>query len=877
MPSARRLIPWIAAGATAVALAAAIWLFASAGDEHRSALEGVLAGVVTFSSTGVGFVLATRRPGNSIGWILLANGLFFALGGVVAGYAEYAILGGHDSLPGADWAVAFDDRTWPLVFMGVTAIAFVFPDGRVLEDRRPAARLTAAAFAALLIAAIFSHDSFSAPFENVDNPIPAVPELVVLPLFVFGIVGSLAGMVLAVLALRARMRAASGIERLQMRWLTFAAACIPPVIAICLLEAAITGSDGPATFIALSFALTAVPVAIGIAVMRYRLYEIDRVVNRTLVYAALTATLAATFAAVSLLVGVGVGGGSTLPTAAATLVVVLIFNPVRRRLQVAVDRRFNRARYEGLRRVEGFLSDLRSGNAAPEGAEATLAEALDDPTLQLLYWISPEAPYVDSAGRPRRPDEGPGRAATPVTRGSLRLGTVLHDAEIAEHPDLLDSVIEAAGLAIEIGRLRVEVRQRLAEVEESRARIVTAGIEERRRLERDLHDGAQQRLVSIGLDLRHVQNELSGEQRTGPHRARPGRQRACRGDQRVARTGARHPPAGPRRRARGRARTACGANAAADGDRGEPGRAGRRGRGGRLLLRQRGADQHGQARGGHEGLRHRAAGQRRPGGVGQRRRRRRRVRGARIGARGDRRSAGRARWPAHGQQPARAGNDRLGPSAMRVVVAEDQALLREGLARLFTAAGHEVVAKAADADDLRSRVVAHRPDLVVVDVRMPPTFTRRGAPGGGLDPRLAPRDRRARALPARRDAGAIDLVSAGGFGYLLKDRVLDVDDFIAAAERVAAGGSALDPQVVASLVGRPDDGLAELSEREREVLALIAEGLTNRAIAERLFLTERTVESHVRSVLGKLDLPEREGEHRRVLAVLAYLRAQRQH
>ena len=191
-----------------------------------------------------------------------------------------------------------------------------------------------------------------------------------------------------------------------MRWLAFAAACIPPVIAICLLEASITGSDGPATFIALSFALTAVPVAIGIAVMRYRLYEIDRLVNRTLVYVALTAALAATFAAVSLLVGVGVGGGSTLPTAAATLAVALVFSPVRPRVQVAVDRRFNRARYEGLRRVEGFLSDLRSGNAAPEGAEATLAEALDDPTLQLLYWISPEAPYVDSAGRPRRPTRG---------------------------------------------------------------------------------------------------------------------------------------------------------------------------------------------------------------------------------------------------------------------------------------------------------------------------------------------------------------------------------------------------------------------------------------------------------------------------------------
>ena len=215
---------------------------------------------------------------------------------------------------------------------------------------------------------------------------------------------------------------------------------------------------------------------------------------------------------------------------------------------------------------------------------------------------------------------------------------------------------------------------------------------------------------------------------------------------------------------------------------------------------------------------------------------------------------------------------------MRIVVAEDQTLLREGLARLFTAAGHEVVAKAADADDLRSRVGAHRPDLVVVDVRMPPTFTDEGLQAAAWIRDSHPGIGVLVLSQHVETAGAIDLVSAGGFGYLLKDRVLDVDDFIAAAERVAAGGSALDPQVVASLVGRPDDdGLAELTEREREVLALLAEGLTNRAIAERLFLTERTVESHVRSVLSKLDLPEREGEHRRVLAVLAYLRAQRQH
>ncbi len=513
MSSRRQTIAWVLAVAVGLTLVADGVLEALAGDERSSTLSSVLWIVATLSSAVVGFVLATRRSGNSIGWILLANAVFLALMGLATSYAEYGVLAEPGSLPAADWAVAFQDRTWPLLFAGVTAVAFVFPDGQVLPERRRAARLTIGSFVALLLAAIFSIDPFGAPFEGVENPIPSIPDTVVLALFAIGMLGSLAGMVMAAISLRTRYRSAAGIERLQMRWLTSAAACVPPVIAICFIEGAVTGTEGVATLLSLSFALTAIPVAIGIAVMRYRLYEIDRVINRTLVYAALTALLIATFAIISIAVGVIVGGGSTIPTAAATLVVVLAFNPLRRRLQVAVDRRFNRARYDGLRRVESFLDDLRSGRAAPESAEGTLAEALDDPTLELFYWISPEAPYVDSNGQQRTLDDRRGRVATPVTRGSLRLGTVVHDERIGEHPDLLDSVIEAAGLAIEIGRLRVEVRQRLAEVEESRARIVTASIEERRRLERDLHDGAQQRLVSIGLDLRHVQNELGEDQR----------------------------------------------------------------------------------------------------------------------------------------------------------------------------------------------------------------------------------------------------------------------------------------------------------------------------------------------------------------------------
>ncbi len=242
--------------------------------------------------------------------------------------------------------------------------------------------------------------------------------------------------------------------------------------------------------------------------MRYRLYEVDRLVNRTLVYVTLTALLAGTYAVVSLSLGVAVGSGSTLATAAATLAVALAFGTLRARVQRIVDRRFDRARYEGLRRVERHLVDLRAGRAVPEQTGAVLAEALGDPTVELLLWLPDADEYVDAGGHVVSPSAAGGRELTPVRRGELALGAVVHDAALSEQPDLLEGIINAAGLAIEIARLRAEVQRRLAEVRESRARIVTVGYEERRRLERDLHDGAQQRLVSIGLAIRHAQGRL---------------------------------------------------------------------------------------------------------------------------------------------------------------------------------------------------------------------------------------------------------------------------------------------------------------------------------------------------------------------------------
>lgn len=210
------------------------------------------------------------------------------------------------------------------------------------------------------------------------------------------------------------------------------------------------------------------------------------------------------------------------------------------------------------------------------------------------------------------------------------------------------------------------------------------------------------------------------------------------------------------------------------------------------------------------------------------------------------------------------------------MIADDAVLLREGAARLLEDAGFEVVAQAGDADDLLRKIRGHKPDVAIVDVRMPP-----GNSDDGLRAALTIRAE----LP---DVGILllsqyvedrylaQLLAGGaqGVGYLLKDRVAEVERLTEAVERVAAGGSVLDPEVVAQMLGRHRDAgpLDTLTGREREVLELMAEGRTNRAIAAKLFLSERAVERHVTSIFAKLDLPTTEGDHRRVLAVLAYLR-----
>lgn len=211
---------------------------------------------------------------------------------------------------------------------------------------------------------------------------------------------------------------------------------------------------------------------------------------------------------------------------------------------------------------------------------------------------------------------------------------------------------------------------------------------------------------------------------------------------------------------------------------------------------------------------------------------------------------------------------------MRVIVIEDQALLRDGLVRLFIDKNHEVVGSLGDTNGLHELVAASKPDLVVLDLRMPPTFTDEGATAARRLKANQP-DLGVLLLSQHIDrSSVVDLVAKPGFGYLLKDRVFEVDEFVDAAARVAGGGSALDPKVVAALIAAQDEGpLARLSDRELDVLRLMAEGLTNNGIASRLSLSARTVEAHVGNLMTKLDITDSDERHRRVFAVLSYLRA----
>jgi signal transduction histidine kinase len=454
--------------------------------------------------TVVGLLIAIRKPRNPIAWILLVGAL-----SVIGPYAlEFVLSDG--------WTLQISRATWPLLYAWPIAVAYVFPDGHLVSRRwRWVTGAAAVCFVGFITGAVLDPAPHYEPNENVPNPLAgnAVGEWLVrygvfLP-FWLGILASLFG---GVVAIRLRLRRSAGIERLQTLWLAWAAALIPLGLLLCAAGWLVVGSPllDWVVFPWLLLTQAAVAVSVGAAVARYRLYAIERLINRTLVYGVLTVLLACAYGAITIGLGVFAGRGSAWVTAAATLAVALAFRPVRSLVQNTVDRRFSRARYDAVRQVRAFEDQVRENQRAPEEIGGVLRQALQDPLAELLFWLPASETYADASGEVVGDAPDDARARTEIDRDGARTAMLLHDPALLNRPDLLNGVLAAAALSIEIARLRVEVRLQLGEVQASRTRIVEAGYEERRRLERDLHDGAQQRLVSLGLRLRRMQRSLPG-------------------------------------------------------------------------------------------------------------------------------------------------------------------------------------------------------------------------------------------------------------------------------------------------------------------------------------------------------------------------------
>jgi signal transduction histidine kinase len=472
-------------------------------EDSLSAVAGASFALGVCAPACVGLFLVLRRPRTLVAWILLAGALSVAVVMAAYGVAFLALDADPSSRLGV-WALLISQE-WLVLFAWPLALAYVYPDGRLPSPRwRPMAAFALASCGGAMIL-VLGQDPLPGPFGDVPNPFGGFEYEPLLVVFWACWVGMLASLFGGALALRARYRAGDGDLRRQVLWLAYGALLVPLWLGGSSLWGRIFSPITDADIPVLGLLHAWLAVAVAVAVTRHGLYSIDRLFNRTLVYGLLTALLAVTYVAGALLVGL-LTGDSALPAAVGTLAAALAFRPLRDRLQTLVDRRFARARFEGVRLVRDFLDDVRDGRSEPEEVGAVLALALDDPSAEVLFRLPETGALADRLGRlvDELPDDG--RARTPIGREGREVGVLLHAP--GQAPDVLRGVLDAAAVVVELGRLRVELRLQLAEVESSRARIAQAGYEERRRLERDLHDGAQQRLVTLGIMLRRLQRSL---------------------------------------------------------------------------------------------------------------------------------------------------------------------------------------------------------------------------------------------------------------------------------------------------------------------------------------------------------------------------------
>jgi signal transduction histidine kinase len=509
------------AAANTAGLAALLWLARldhQAGSGAGSITQSVVSGAAVLIGTAVGATVAARFPRNAVGWLVLAALSLFITGGAAQMYGELALAGGYD-WAGGGVAAAVAQSLWLLVFGLIGWLLLLYPTGRPPAGRlwHGVASASAVGYPAAFLCGVFAaHRKLDPPLADRSNPLAVdaltgpIAELVNIVL----ILGCLALLALSAASVVVRYRQAGRVQRAQLKWMLVAATVPPITVLACLMAGIVSPSvrDTAATY-GFDIILVAVPLAAALAITRYRLYSVDRYVDTALVYLTLTALLTILYVAAVVTFGrvAGQAGGrSPAAVALATLVAVAVAGPLRRRLQVAVARRLHRRRYDAVRAVEDYVRRLRDEEATLADLEGTLRRAVGDASLRVGWWQQASASYVGMDGTPVD------LATTDcsvyqVRRGTEPIAVVLHDPALVVEPLLLEDVTRAAALPLENGRLHLEVLARLEEVNASRQRIVAAAYEERRRIERDLHDGAQQRLVSLALSIRLARNRLGGE------------------------------------------------------------------------------------------------------------------------------------------------------------------------------------------------------------------------------------------------------------------------------------------------------------------------------------------------------------------------------
>jgi signal transduction histidine kinase len=463
-------------------------------DDVFSGFGGLSFAVMSVAFASTGALIRMRVADNPVGRLFLLIGLLLAVGLLGYQYAAYGLTrpGGVPAITTVAWL--YNPISQPAAAL-IGLSLMLFPDGRLASVRwRRAAALSWLAVVLLSVPGLLEPGSLPAPFASLSNPLDI--DGIRGATIVAGMLGwvlAVLGMGLGATSLALRWRHSRGEVRQQLKLVLAVGAVVAAATTLDMLTWFPWPHGGLSVRIGIiGLLLSGFAVAVGVAVTRYRLYDVDVAIERTAVYGALTFLLAATYAVTALALGTALGHDSDWVTAVATLVAAVAFRPLRSALQDLVDRRFSRARYEAV--------------------QPLLRELLSDPGLEMRYFLPESEVYVDAAGMEADDDPSDARVRTPVLRAGAPVAVVLHRPTGPQRPDPLVTMVEAGGLAIEIARLRVELRRQLAEVQTSRARIVAAGNAERRRIERDLHDGAQQRLVSIGLRLRHAQHQLgSGE------------------------------------------------------------------------------------------------------------------------------------------------------------------------------------------------------------------------------------------------------------------------------------------------------------------------------------------------------------------------------